>query len=143
MHNSKRLVKGKDRCTLLMHPDDAAARKLETGDTVAIRSRVGSIEAPLVVDDEIMPGVVSLPHGWGHGRPGVRLSVASATPGPSLNDVTDEAHVDRLTGTAGFSGVPVTVEKAGASAAKPGAARKKSRSPARPKKAKAKKPVPA
>jgi anaerobic selenocysteine-containing dehydrogenase len=109
MHNSERLVKGKPRCTLLMHPDDAASRGLTDGDIAALSSAAGTIEVPVEVTDAMMPGVVSLPHGWGHGRPGIRLGVASVHPGASINDVTDEHFVDALTATAAFSGVPVQV----------------------------------
>jgi anaerobic selenocysteine-containing dehydrogenase len=109
MHNSERLVKGRDRCTLLMHPDDARQRGLAAGDRVEVRSRAGSVQVPLAVTDEMMPGVVSLPHGWGHSRPGVTLSVAAAHPGASVNDVTDELGVDALAGTAVLNGVPVDV----------------------------------
>jgi anaerobic selenocysteine-containing dehydrogenase len=112
MHNSERLVKGRERCTLLMHPDDATERGLAHGQRVRIASRVGAVEAPLEVTDAMRPGVVSLPHGWGHGRPGTRLAVANAHPGVSLNDLTDELLVDGLTGTAAFSGVPVEVTPA-------------------------------
>ncbi|WP_367115100.1 molybdopterin dinucleotide binding domain-containing protein [Actinophytocola sp.] len=112
MHNSERLVKGRDRCTLLIHPDDAAARSLTNGATARLATRAGVVEVPVEVTDAIMPGVVSLPHGWGHGRPGVRLSVAAAHPGVSVNDVTDERLVDALTGTAAVSGVPVVVTSA-------------------------------
>ncbi|HEV2780606.1 MAG TPA: molybdopterin oxidoreductase family protein [Actinophytocola sp.] len=110
MHNSERLVKGRPRCTLLMHPEDAAARGLAAGDVAELSSASGTVEVPVEVTDSIMPGVVSLPHGWGHGRPGVRLAVAAAHPGASVNDVTDERFVDALTGTAAFSGVPVRVK---------------------------------
>jgi anaerobic selenocysteine-containing dehydrogenase len=109
LHNSHRMVKGRVRCTLRMHPEDARARGLEDGAWVRVSSRVGVVEAPLEVSDELMPGVVSLPHGWGHGREGIRLEVARAHPGVSVNDLTDEALVDELSGNAGFSGVPVTV----------------------------------
>ena len=108
--NSERLVRGKNRCTLLMHPDDAEARSLNDGDDVEVRSRVGKVTVPLQLDDGIMPGVVSLPHGWGHARPGVMLSVAQSYPGVSINDITDEQHIDELTGNSGFSGVPVEVQ---------------------------------
>ena len=72
-----------------MHPDDAAARGLATARPVG-SSRAPARRVPLEVTDEIMPGVVSLPHGWGHHRPGIRLAVAAAHAGASLNDVTDE-----------------------------------------------------
>ncbi|MFT3925912.1 MAG: molybdopterin oxidoreductase family protein [Myxococcales bacterium] len=112
MHNSLRLVKGPVRCTLQMHPEDAQARGLNHGELVQIRSRVGSVEAPLEVTEALMPGVVSLPHGWGHTRKGTKLQVAEQHPGASINDVTDEARVDALAGTASFSGLPVQVTRA-------------------------------
>ena len=109
MHNSARLVKGRDRCTLLMNPEDAGRRRLTSGQRVLVTSRVGSVEVALEVSDAMRPGVVSLPHGWGHGRAGTSLGVANAVPGASLNDLTDELRVDPLSGTAAFSGVPVEV----------------------------------
>jgi anaerobic selenocysteine-containing dehydrogenase len=114
MHNSARLVKGPDRCTVLMHPADAAARGLAHGDRVTLRSRAGAVEAALEVTSDMTTGVVSLPHGWGHGGDEVRLRVARTRPGVSLNDVTDEQVVDALCGTAAFSGVAVEVERAAA-----------------------------
>ena len=111
MHNARRLVKGRERCTLLMHPDDAARRGLSSGERVLVRSRVGAVAAPLEITPAMMPGVVSLPHGFGHGRPGVRLAVAAEHAGVSVNDLTDEAAVDPLSGTAVLNGVPVTVER--------------------------------
>jgi len=119
MHNSARLTKGPEQCTLLMHPGDASARGLVHGDRVDVRSRAGQVEATLTVTDAMRPGVVSLPHGWGHDRPGTRLGVAAQRPGVSLNDVTDEREVDALCGTAVLNGVPVEVER---SIAPPGAA---------------------
>ena len=109
MHNSERLVKGPVACTLLMHPDDAAARGLTNGAQVAVSSRVGRVEAPLAVTADVARGVVSLPHGWGHGRAGTAGSVAAAHAGVSLNDLTDEQRVDALSGNAALSGVEVTV----------------------------------
>ncbi|MGH3469129.1 MAG: molybdopterin dinucleotide binding domain-containing protein, partial [Thermocrispum sp.] len=109
LHNSARLVKGKPRCTLLVNPDDAERRGLVDGEPAALSSAVGEVEVPVEVSDAMMPGVVSLPHGWGHGRRGVRLGVAAEHPGVSINDVTDERCVDELTGTAAFSGQRVTV----------------------------------
>jgi anaerobic selenocysteine-containing dehydrogenase len=110
MHNSYRLVKGPGRCTLLMHPADAAARGLADGAQVTVRSRVGTIEVELQLTDDMAPCVVSLPHGWGHTRPGVRLATASVHPGASINDLTDDLCVDALSGNAAFSGVRVRVE---------------------------------
>ena len=111
MHNSRRLVRGRDRCTLLMHPEDAARTGVVGEAKVAVVSRAGRVEAPLELSDEVMPGVVSLPHGWGHHRPGTELSVAEEHPGVSINDLTDELVVDDLCGNAVLSGVPVWVEK--------------------------------
>jgi anaerobic selenocysteine-containing dehydrogenase len=110
MHNSQRLVKGKPRCTLVIHPDDAACRGVADGATVRLRSRVGAVEVTAEVSDAVMPGVVSLPHGWGHDRPGTRLGVASRHAGVSINDVIDDQRIDTLTGTAVLNGTPVEVE---------------------------------
>lgn len=108
-HNVQRLVKGRDMCTLWMHPEDARAHGLSGGQQVEIRSRVGTVVAPLQVTEAIMRGVVSLPHGFGHTKEGTRLTVASRQPGASINDLTDTQRVDSLSGTIAFSGVPVTV----------------------------------
>jgi anaerobic selenocysteine-containing dehydrogenase len=113
MHNAPRLMKGKPRCTLRMNPRDAARPDLAGASRVSVRSAAGTVIADLEITDEMMPGVVSLPHGWGHHREGVRLRVASARPGVSINDVTDERLVDALTGNVAFSGVPVEVSAAG------------------------------
>jgi anaerobic selenocysteine-containing dehydrogenase len=112
MHNSARLMKGADRCTALMHPDDARARGLDDGDRVRVVSRVGAIELPLEVSDEIRAGVVSVPHGFGHVRPGVGWRLAAEKAGASVNDITDPSVVDAITGNAAFNAVPVRVEAA-------------------------------
>jgi anaerobic selenocysteine-containing dehydrogenase len=112
MHNSERLVKGnplKPLCTILMHPTDAAQRDLRSGQQVQVRSRVGSIVLPLEVSEEIMPGVVSIPHGWGHDRVGNQLAIAQRHAGASINDLTDDQAIDAVSGTAAFNGTPVTV----------------------------------
>jgi anaerobic selenocysteine-containing dehydrogenase len=111
LHNSTRLVKGKPRCTLLIHPSDAAVRGIADGDTVELASTTGRIQVPAEVSDEIMAGVVSLPHGWGHDRSGTRLGVANATPGASVNDVTSELLYDSLSGNAALSGLGVVVTR--------------------------------
>jgi anaerobic selenocysteine-containing dehydrogenase len=111
MHNSQALVKGPARCTLLMHPEDANARGLLSGTVVEVRSRVGAVQVPLELSDEVMRGVVSLPHGFGHSRPGTRMRVAEAHAGVSLNDLTDDQEVDELSGNAAFSGIPVSVSQ--------------------------------
>lgn len=109
LHNSRRFIKGPNRCTLLMHPTDAVARQLESGALVTVASRTGSVRVELEVSDEIAPGVVSLPHGWGHDRDGIRLDIARTHPGVSANDLTDERYLDALCGNAALNGVPVTV----------------------------------
>ena len=110
MHNSERLVKGKIQCTILMHPTDAAKRHLSSGEQVLVRSGVGSIVLPIEVSEEMMPGVVSIPHGWGHDRPGNQIEVAQQHAGASINDVTDNLAVDAVCGTAAFNGTSVTVD---------------------------------
>jgi anaerobic selenocysteine-containing dehydrogenase len=110
MHNSQRLVKGRNRCTLLVHPVDAARLGVTDGARVRVRSRAGTVAVEAHVSDDVMPGVVSLPHGWGHHRPGTRLSIACEHAGASINDLTDELAIDAVSGNAAFSGVQVTVE---------------------------------
>jgi anaerobic selenocysteine-containing dehydrogenase len=112
LHNSARLIKGPPRCTLMMHPDDARARNLGTGSRAVVSSRVGTVELEVEVTDDIMPGVISIPHGFGHDRPGVKLSVAGAHAGVSVNDLTDERRFDAVSGNAAVNGVPVEVRAA-------------------------------
>jgi anaerobic selenocysteine-containing dehydrogenase len=109
MHNVPKLMTGKPRCTLLLHPSDAQKLGVVEGQPVRISSRVGSIVAPAELDDGIMPGVVSLPHGFGHHRDGTGQTIAFAHAGVSINDITDDARIDALSGVAAFSGVPVTL----------------------------------
>ena len=112
MHNYHRLVKGKPRCTLMMHPRDMAARNIVESDTVTVRSRAGEVSLPVEPTEDIMPGVVSIPHGYGHDRDGVQLDIARAHAGVSCNDVTDDQAVDALSGNAAVNGVPVEVMRA-------------------------------
>jgi anaerobic selenocysteine-containing dehydrogenase len=112
MHNTERLVKGKPRCTILMHPLDAEKRDLKPGQNVSVQSRVGSVVVPIEISEEMMPGVVSMPHGWGHDRLGIQLEVAQQHAGQSINDVTDDLTIDALCGTAAFNGTWVAVESA-------------------------------
>jgi anaerobic selenocysteine-containing dehydrogenase len=109
MHNSERLNRGQARHQLLIHPGDLAARGLEDGAVVTVRSRVGSVNVEVQATDDMMPGVVSLPHGYGHQHDGVLLERASKVVGVSINDLTDPERLD-ISGNAAFSGVPVLVE---------------------------------
>lgn len=110
MHNYHRLVKGKPRHQLLMQPDDMATRGLVDGQWVRVRSRVGEVRVQVLGSTDMMPGVASLPHGWGHDRAGVRMDIARTQPGVSANDLTDERELDAVSGNAVLNGVPVRVE---------------------------------
>jgi anaerobic selenocysteine-containing dehydrogenase len=112
MHNIPKMITGSNRCTLLVHPADAERLGVTQGMTVKVASRVGAVEVEAEITDDMMPGVVSLPHGWGHSAPGVRLSVAAGKPGVSSNDLTDEYEMDPLSGNSVMSGIPVRIEVA-------------------------------
>ena len=112
LHNSQRLVKGPVRCTLLIHPEDAASRGIADGARARVATASGAIELPVEVTDAMMRGVVSIPHGWGHARDGVQLRVAATVPGASINDVLDPAHYDTLSGTSALTGQRVEVSPA-------------------------------
>jgi len=112
LHNVEILVKGRDRCTLLVHPRDAAARGLVDGGPARITSSAGSVVAPVEVSDEMMPGVVSLPHGWGHDVEGVHLGVARRYPGVNANLIVPGDRIDAPSATHAVNGFPVTVEPA-------------------------------
>lgn len=107
MHNLPVLAKGPERCTLLVHPRDAAARGLQDGALARLRNPKGELTVPVRVSEELMPGVVSLPHGWGHNLEGARLSLAAERPGSNLNALLDDARRDPLSGNAVLSGVAV------------------------------------
>jgi anaerobic selenocysteine-containing dehydrogenase len=109
LHNVGPLMKGKDRCTLLMHDDDAEKRGLATGDLVTVTSSGGRIEVPVEVTEAIMPGVVSMPHGWGHGKPGTRMAIANDSPGVNTNILSPPAFIDEPSGNGALNGIPVTV----------------------------------
>ncbi len=117
LHNSKRLVKGPDRCTLMIHPADAVARGIADGDAVTVTSRVGQVTVAAELSDDMVRGAVSLPHGWGHGRAGVGWQTAAAHPGVSINDLTDPDRYCRLTGNAVLNATPVVVRLATVEAA--------------------------
>ena len=112
MHNLPRLVRGRDECTLWVHPADAERLGLVSGVRARVSSRAGVLEAPVEVTDAVMPGVVSLPHGWGHDLPGIGLRVAAQHPGVNANLVADELALDPLSGNAVLNGIPVTVRPA-------------------------------
>ena len=112
MHNTERLTRGRPRHQLLMHPDDLGARGLADGALVTVTSDVSSLQVEVRSTDEVMRGVVSLPHGYGHRRPGVRLSRAVEVPGVTMNDLTDPARVEGVSGNAVLNGIPVVVTPA-------------------------------
>ncbi|WP_370038194.1 molybdopterin-dependent oxidoreductase [Nocardioides sp.] len=115
LHNTDRLTRGRPRHQLLAHPDDLSARGLADGDVVTVSSRVGSVEVECAASEDLMPGVVSLPHGYGHALPGVRLSHATTVPGVSINDLTDPERLD-VSGNAALNGTPVRLSPAAAPA---------------------------
>jgi anaerobic selenocysteine-containing dehydrogenase len=110
MHNVPKMVSGSNRCTLFMNPEDAARLGLAEGAVARITSDIGSVDAPIELKEDMMPGVVSLPHGWGHDRDGVQLSVARANAGVSYNDLTDEQKIDPLSGNAVLNAIPVKIQ---------------------------------
>jgi len=110
-HNSHRMVKGKNRCLALVHPQDAEARHLLDGDMALVSSRVGAIRIPVAISDEMKPGVISIPHGWGHQMEGLGLSIAQQHPGVNTNILTDDLWLDSLSGNAALNGVAVALEK--------------------------------
>ncbi|MFF2084155.1 molybdopterin oxidoreductase family protein [Nocardia sp. NPDC058176] len=112
LHNIPSMVKGRDRCTVLMHPDDAATRGLTDGDRATVGSAVGSIVVPVEISDDIRPGVVAIPHGWGHAEPGVGWTVAAAQPGVNVNLLHDPALTDPLSGASAVNNTWVRVSPA-------------------------------
>ncbi|HWH45763.1 MAG TPA: molybdopterin oxidoreductase family protein [Thermoleophilaceae bacterium] len=112
MHNLRPLVKGKESCTVHVHPDDADRLGLVDGGRARVVSRAGEVEAPVEVTDGIMPGVVSIPHGWGHGAPGMRMSVAAEHAGVNSNLLADETEIEPLSGNAILNGIPVELAPA-------------------------------
>ncbi len=112
LHNVPGLMTGKDRCTLCVNPEDAERLGLQEGGAARVRSRVGQLEARVEIDASIRRGVVSLPHGFGHGQAGSRLTVAAQHAGVNSNVLTDEGDLDGLSGTAVLNGIPVEVAPA-------------------------------
>lgn len=109
LHNVPALMKGRDRCTLLIHPDDAARHGVGDGDVVTVKSAAGEIAVPVEVTGAIKPGVVSMPHGWGHGKPGTRMAVANGSPGVNTNVLSPPTFVDEPSGNGALNGIPVTL----------------------------------
>jgi anaerobic selenocysteine-containing dehydrogenase len=109
MHNVNVLVKGKPQCTLQVNPDDAARVGITDGGSAKVSSRVGAVVADVEITDAVMPGVVSLPHGWGHDVPGVRMSIAENHAGVNSNLLADEELFDAVSGNAVLNGIPVEV----------------------------------
>jgi anaerobic selenocysteine-containing dehydrogenase len=122
MHNLPSLVSGKERCVLFVHPDDARLAGLQNGDVGWLESRVYGGRVPIRITDEVRPGVVSLPHGWGHARIGSFQRTASRRPGVSMNDWTDDAEVESVVGQSILNGVPVRLRRADPLSIRDGAA---------------------
>jgi anaerobic selenocysteine-containing dehydrogenase len=110
MHNLPTLAKGPFRCTALVHPQDAARHGVADGATVTLRNGSRSVQAQVHVSSDMMPGVISLPHGWGHNAPGTRMKVAAERPGTNLNALLDPNLRDPLSGNAVLGGVAVSME---------------------------------
>jgi anaerobic selenocysteine-containing dehydrogenase len=111
MHNSTRLTRGSNHCAVLVHPDDAQSRGIAAGDRVSVSTAAGSIEAVAEISESVMPGVVCMPHGWGHGsRSGVGWSHAASLPGDSVNDITEDTRYDPLSGNAAVTALPVSLQ---------------------------------
>jgi anaerobic selenocysteine-containing dehydrogenase len=109
MHNSQKLMKGKNRCTLLINPADSESLGLKEHEIAVIKSRVGQVEIPIEISSDIMSGVVSIPHGYGHHRIGTKQEIAKQYAGVSINDLSDEKVIDKLTGNSAFSAVRVEI----------------------------------
>lgn len=109
MHNYPRLMKQNGRCTAQLHPETARARGIADGQTIRLTSRTGSVEIPAELTEDIRPGVVSIPHGWGHHGEGLGLELAARHPGVNVNILTDEQVIDTASGNAVFNGVPITI----------------------------------
>lgn len=111
MHNVPRLAAGKDRCVLLVHPEDLAKRQIDDGEMVDVRGSAGTISVIAKASDDMMPGVVCMPHGWGHHRPATRLNIAAQAPGASLNDIIEHRRIDPVSGNSAPNGSVVELRK--------------------------------
>ncbi|HKX41106.1 MAG TPA: molybdopterin dinucleotide binding domain-containing protein, partial [Burkholderiaceae bacterium] len=108
-HNTRRLLKGAGPITVQLHSSDANRLGISTGQRVTVRSRTGQVDIEAEIDDDMSPGVVSIPQGWGHHRAGIGMRTAAGQPGVSINSLTDGGRVDPLTGNAAFNGTPVAI----------------------------------
>jgi anaerobic selenocysteine-containing dehydrogenase len=111
LHNLPSLARGRDRCTLQIHPSDARRRGLADGARARLRTRIGEIEVPVELCADVMEGVVSLPHGFGHAGEGMRMAIAAGRPGANVNEVTDELPADAPSGASVLFGGPVAVSR--------------------------------
>ncbi|MCB1176924.1 MAG: molybdopterin-dependent oxidoreductase [Leptospiraceae bacterium] len=111
MHNIPKLMTGKNRCTILIHPEDAKKLNISNEENILVKSNKGEIQIEAEISDKIMQGVVSIPHGFGHNKKGIKLSTAGKFAGVSINDLTDEERIDEVSGNAAFSGTPVSIKK--------------------------------
>jgi anaerobic selenocysteine-containing dehydrogenase len=109
MHNVNVLIKGKERCTLQVNPADAQRLGIDDAGYAIVRSRVGEVKSLVEITDEVMPGVVSLPHGWGYDEPGIEMYTAKTRPGVNSNRLTDDAAMDALSGNGVLNGIPVDI----------------------------------
>ena len=119
MHNVPSLVRGKDRCTLLIHPDTARKQSLSDGALVCVATATGQINLPVEYTVDIMPNIVSIPHGWGHVLEGVNMGVATKHAGANVNILVDPTRHDHFSGNAVLNGIPVTLSLAESRAASP------------------------
>jgi anaerobic selenocysteine-containing dehydrogenase len=110
LHNSLRMVKGKEVCTAQIHPEDAKKRAIEQGQVITVSTQIGQIRIKAEISDEVGIGTICIPHGWGHNRKGTRLRVAAEHQGVSYNDLADEKRTDKIAGTAAVNGFPVYVK---------------------------------
>jgi anaerobic selenocysteine-containing dehydrogenase len=124
MHNLPSLASGKERCVLLVHPEDAEHAGLRGCDTAWLESRVHGGQVPIKVSEEIRPGVVSLPHGWGHAKVAPFQQTAGRRPGVSMNDWTDDGEVESVVGQSILTGVPVRLRRMDAEQGRPSTAPK-------------------
>ena len=109
-HNADRLMRGRNQCTVILNPNDAKRLSIEEGETIKVSSAIGQVEIQAEISDEIMPGVISIPQGWGS-RKKTGMTVAASYGGVSINDLTDEKRIDTLTGNSALNGMPVQVAK--------------------------------